>query len=99
MRLWTQHGLRHSTPGARERFPRCSAIISKSEDHMSTSEHDAVVDEHDETTRRTVSRRLFLKGSSVAVASAGAASVATVVVDRSIVHAQDATPAATPAAV
>lgn len=51
----------------------------------------------DELKQRLVSRRLFLKSSSAAVASAGAATIGTVtVMDGRSARAQDATPVATP---
>lgn len=66
---------------------------------MSENEHDPVVpaggETHNDRTRR-LSRRFFLKSSSAAVASAGAATVAGVN-GRSAI-AQDATPGATPGA-
>lgn len=68
---------------------------------MSDSEHDPVVPtrgaSHDDRPPR-LSRRIFLKSSGAAVASAGAAAASSVAVfDGRSAMAQDATPAATPA--
>lgn len=65
---------------------------------MSESERDPVVpadgETHDDTRR--LSRRIFLRSSGAAVASAGAAAVGTVAVFDGHAAAQDATPIATP---
>jgi gluconate 2-dehydrogenase gamma chain len=58
-------------------------------------ENETAITEQQESKRPRVSRRLFLKGSSVAVASAGAATLGTVaVLDNRSATAQDATPPA-----
>jgi gluconate 2-dehydrogenase gamma chain len=62
---------------------------------MNESEKEPIVDVRPERDRPRVSRRSFLKGSSAAVASAGAATIGTVaVLDGHSARAQDATPAA-----
>lgn len=64
---------------------------------MNDSEKDPTREEKPDLKRRLVSRRLFLKSSSAAVASAGAATIGTVaVIDDHKATAQDATPAAVP---
>jgi len=62
---------------------------------VNESENETLVNDQQDLRRRPVSRRLFLKGSSAAVATAGAATIGTVaVVDRHSATAQDATPVA-----
>jgi gluconate 2-dehydrogenase gamma chain len=67
---------------------------------MSETEHDPVVvasgETHDDRRRR-LTRRIFLKGSGVALASTGAAAIGTVaVLDGRSATAQDATPPTAP---